>query len=165
MSITTRSLVVAVACSLLACTTSTPQPPPADRSAAEPTIAALEPGADEASLFVVRQVIPPTPEMLRAALSNDPDAMRDAAAATLTGCQAASSCPAQFASCTSWSATTQCSSTCGPGMCFCRPIRFCEGEPPVPRGTDTFNAFRVCFDPAQHACTEWQQTVSTFCGC
>jgi hypothetical protein len=45
------------------------------------------------------------------------------------------------------------------------PLRDCDGEPPEPRGTDTFNSFRVCFDANQNPCTEWSSTTSTFCGC
>lgn len=164
MSISARIVIVAVACSLWACTTSPRQPPAPDPGEAERFASPVVASTDEASLFVVREVIPPTEAMLTAALSNDPDAMRDAAAA-VAGCQASSSCPAQYASCTNWSTPSVCNSSCGPGFCICRPIRLCEGEPPEPRGTDTINSFRVCFDPAQHACTEWQQTSTTFCGC
>lgn len=166
MSITARIVVVALACSLWACTTSPRQPPAPESSEPERTASpVVASAADEAPLFVERTLIEPTPAMLRAALANDPDAMREAAATAVAGCQASSSCPAQYASCTNWSTASLCNSSCGPGVCICRPIRFCEGEPPEPRGTDTFNAFRVCFDPQQHACTEWQQTSSTFCGC
>lgn len=164
MSTTARIGIVAVACSLWACTTSPRQTPAPEPSEAERFASPVTASTDEAPLFVLREVIPPTEAMLKAALSNDPDAMRDAAAA-VAGCQASNSCPAQFASCTSWSTPSVCNSSCGPGVCICRPVRLCEGEPPEPRGTDTFNSFRVCFDPAQHACTEWQQTSTTFCGC
>jgi hypothetical protein len=164
MSITARIVVVALACSLWACTTSPRQPPEASdlERTVDPVIAST---ADEASLFVERTLIEPTPAMVRAALSNDPDAMRDAATTALTGCQAASTCPIQYASCTNWSTPSLCNSQCGGSFCICRPIRLCEGEPPEPRGTDTFNAFRICFNPQGQACTEWQQTISTFCGC
>jgi hypothetical protein len=162
MRITARTVGLVVACSLWACTAATPQPP-----APEPVVPALDDdpatSVDESAL-VIRAVIPPTPELLKAALTNDPDVMRDAVA-TLTSCQASSACPSQFGACTNWSAPSLCSSVCGPTQCFCKPIRLCEGEPPVPRGTDQFNAFRVCFDANQNACTEWQLTTSTFCGC
>jgi hypothetical protein len=107
----------------------------------------------------------PSPELLKAALTNDPDAMREAVAATASTCQAASTCPAQFGSCGTWSTPSLCSETCGTPLCICRPIKDCEGEPPEPRGTDTFNSYRVCFDPNHNACTEWSSTTSTFCGC
>jgi hypothetical protein len=164
MNITTRIVVVALACSLWACTTSPRQPPEASEleRTVDPVIASA---ADETSLFVERTLIEPTPAMVRAALTNDPDAMRDAAATALASCQPASSCPAEFGSCTAWSTPSLCSSQCGGSFCICRPIRLCEGEPAEPRGTDTFNAFRICFNPQGQACTEWQQTISTFCGC
>jgi hypothetical protein len=166
MSITARIVIVAFACSAWACTTS-PRQTPTEQT--EPERIAASPAAassDDAPLFVARQVIVPTEAMLRAALSNDPDAMREAAATTaVAGCQASSSCPAQFGSCTNWSTPALCNETCGTGVCICRPVWQCDGEPPEPRGTDTYNAYRICFDAAQHACTEFQQTQSTFCGC
>jgi hypothetical protein len=163
MTIAIRAAIIGLACSLCACTTS-PHPPPSPEPAApEPALSAAPPG-DEAPEYTVRAVIPPTPAMLKAALSNDPDAMRDAVA-TQAACQATSTCPAQFGACTAWSTTTLCSSTCGPGFCLCKPIRLCEGEPPEPKGQDTYNAFRVCFDANQNACTEWLNTSVTVCGC
>jgi hypothetical protein len=164
MSITARIVVVALACSMWACTTSPRQPPEASEPerTVSPVVASA---ADEAPLAVELALIEPTPAMLRAALANDPDAMRDAAATALAGCQPSNTCPAQFASCTNWSTPSLCSSQCGPGVCICKPIWQCEGEPPEPRGTDTFNSFRICFNPQAQPCTEWQQTSSTFCGC
>ena len=162
MRISARIAIVAVACSLWACTTSrqTPAPEPSEpERLAGPVVATTE----EAPLYVEKTVIEPTAQMLKAALSNDPDAMREAATA-LAGCQASSSCPSQFASCTNWSTPSLCSESCS-GFCICRPIRLCEGDPPEPKGTDIFNSFRICFDANQNPCTEWQQTVSTFCGC
>jgi hypothetical protein len=120
---------------------------------------------DMTPMLLTRAVIAPTSEMLKAALANDPDAMRDAQAATAATCHASSTCPAQFGSCSGWSTPALCSETCGTPFCFCRPIKDCMGEPPEPRGTDTFNSFRVCFDANQNACTEWSSTISTFCGC
>lgn len=163
MSITARIMVVAVACSLWACTTAPPQSTP-EPTAPERLSTQVAATADEASLFVEVAVVEPTPAMLRAALANDPEAMRESTA-SLTSCQPSSTCPAEFASCTAWSTPSLCAESCGPGFCFCRPIRLCEGEPPVPRGTETFNSFRICFNPQQQPCTQWQQTVSTFCGC
>src|SRR5690348_17053133 len=135
MSITARIVIVAVACIACACTTS-PRQPPTEQS--EPERIAASPVAastDDAPLFVGRQVIVPTEAMLRAALSNDPDAMREAAATTaVAGCQASSTCPAQFGSCTNWSTPALCNETCGTGVCFCKPVWECDGEPPEPRG-------------------------------
>lgn len=161
MKITARTAGLVAACSLWACTASSPSPAP---EPVAPELATLATTPEDVSVFVARTVTPPTADMLKAALSNDPDAMRDAIALTTT-CQAATTCPTQFASCTAWSTPSLCSSTCGASQCFCRPIRLCEGEPPVPRQVDTFNSFRICFDPNQNACTEWQQTISSFCGC
>jgi hypothetical protein len=108
-------------------------------------------------------LLPPTPALLQAALSGDPDVMRSAVTAQ-GACQAASTCPSQFASCSGWSPRSECDSSCGPGFCRCRP----DDDSCVPgdlRGRVTFNAFRVCFDSAGHSCTEWQQSFFTFCGC
>jgi hypothetical protein len=164
MNITARIVVVALACSLWACTAASREPPEASESE-RTVIPIVSPTADEAALSVDIALIEPTPAMLRAALTDDPDAMREAAATALAGCQASSSCPTTFASCTNWSTPSLCSSQCGPNLCFCRPILQCEGEPPELRGTDAFNSFRVCFNAQQQPCTEWRQTISTFCGC
>jgi hypothetical protein len=90
--------------------------------------------------------------------------MRDAVN-SVGSCQAPSSCPPQFGACTNWSTPNLCNSVCGQSFCICRPIRFCEGEPPEPRGVDTYDQYRVCFDPQQNGCTEWSNTVQSFCGC
>ena len=162
MSISARAIVFAMVAGLWACTAPAREPP-APEPQAEPALE-IERVADEAPEYTERAVIPPTLAMLKAALANDPDAMRDAAA-TQAACHATSTCPAQFGSCSGWSTSTLCSSTCGPGVCFCRPVWQCEGEPPVPKGIDTYNAFRVCFDANQNACTEWLSTTATICGC
>ena len=166
MTIRARAVVIAIACGLCACEAAG-QGPPAGRTP-EATTWVAEPdeqAAGDTPLYTTRAMIAPTPAMLKAALSNDPDAMRDAIVTLAGTCQASSTCPAQFASCTNWSTPTLCNETCGPGMCFCHPVRFCDGEPPEPRGTETFNSFRVCFDPNQNGCTEWSNTTTTFCGC
>src|SRR5439155_20871196 len=140
MSKTARIGIVAFACSVWACTT-TPRQTPTETEP-ERMAAPVAASTEEAPVFVARQVIVPTEAMLRAALSNDPDAMREAAATTaVAGCQATSSCPAQFGSCTNWSTPALCNETCGTGVCICRPVRDCVGEPPEPRGTDTYNAY------------------------
>jgi hypothetical protein len=163
MSVTARTMTLAVACSLWACTApSVPSPAPEPASTAEAPEISLNP----ADVFATRTVLTPTADMLEAALTGDPEVMRQAVAATTaSSCVAASTCPSQFASCTNFSSPSLCSSTCGESFCFCRPIRLCEGEPPEPRQVDIFNSFRICFDPAGNSCTEWQQTISSFCGC
>lgn len=162
------AIAAAALCGLFACTqaTTSPPPQPTESPAVEPaaTVMELTAGPDEPSLTIARAVIAPSAEMLRAALAGDPDAMRAAATATAT-CQAASTCPAQFGSCSSWSTPSLCSQTCGAPLCRCRPIRDCPDDPPEPSGTETYNSFRVCFDPNQNACTEWSNTKNSFCGC
>jgi hypothetical protein len=166
MSIAPRTVIVAVICSLAACTTPTTPAANPEPGETHATVSELTGSRDDAPTYIARAVIAPTPAMLKAALANDPDAMRDAVVASVpAGCQAASTCPAQFGACTNWSTTTLCNETCGVGVCICRPIIDCDGEPPETKGRDTFNSFRVCFDSNQNACTEWSSTTSTFCGC
>ena len=166
MTIRARVAVIVIAGGLYACAPASHDPPASSAAVSEAVEAVMEVPAlaDEAPAIVARKLITPTPEMLKAALSNDPDAMR-AAVTTAGTCQAASTCPAEFGACTNWSTPTICNETCGAPYCICRPIRLCGGDPPEPRGTQTFNAFRICFDPQQHACTEWSNTSSSFCGC
>lgn len=165
MTIRARAAVIAIACGLCACEAAG-QGPPAGRApeATDPVAEPAAPAADDAPLYTIRAVIAPTPEMLKAALTNDPDAMRDSISAAAGTCQASTTCPAQFASCTTWSTSTLCSETCS-GICLCHPIIDCGDDPPESRGRDTFNSFRICFDPNQNACTQWLSTTSTFCGC
>jgi len=163
MLIRARIAVIAAVCGVCACTTPS-HDPPASRTPEPGPVWDQPETAEVTSEIAARVVLPPTAEMLKAALANDPDAMRDAAALTGT-CQAASTCPAQFGSCSNWSTQSLCNETCGASFCFCRPVRLCEGDPPEPRGVQTFNSFRVCFDPAHNACTEWTNTTTSFCGC
>ena len=165
MSIVARTVIVAVVCSLAACTgLATPAPSP-EPSEPPTTVSELTGTPDEAPTYIARAVIAPTPAMLKAALANNPDAMRDAVVATVpAGCQAASTCPAGFGACTNWSTSTLCNETCNVGVCFCKPVIDCDGEPPEPRGRDTFNSFRICFDSNQTPCTEWASSTTTFCG-
>lgn len=172
MDIRVRGVVIAVACSLCACSAASQpsqDPPPGPEAA--PVVSALashmevDSPSGEATMSIARALIAPTPAMLAAALSNDPDAMRDALVATASTCQASSSCPAQFGSCGGWSTPSLCNETCGAPLCRCRPIIDCDGEPPEPSDTQTFNSFRVCFDANHNACTEWTSTQSRFCGC
>jgi len=165
MTIRVRAVVIAITCGLCACEAAGQDPPAGRAPEATASVAAPdELSAVDTPLYVHRAMISPTPEMLKAALTNDPDAMRDAIANTAGTCQASTTCPAQFASCTSWSTATLCSETCG-GACLCHPITECGDDPPESRGRDTYNSFRICFDPNQNACTQWLSTTSTFCGC
>lgn len=160
-----RAVAVAALCMLWACTSTSPQPPSPEPQASRTEVEIVGDDLGEAAAATVLAMIEPTPAMLKAALRDDPDAMRDAAETSLLACQAASTCPAQFGSCSSWSTPAVCAESCGPGVCFCRPIRDCPGEPPEPRGQRTTNSFRVCFNPAGQACTEWAASTTTFCGC
>jgi hypothetical protein len=161
MMIRAGAVVFALVCGLCACTNPSHDPAVNRSVAPEPTddLAAL---TDDV-VYVEHLLIPPTPAMLKAALANDPDAMRDAVAADST-CHATSSCPAQFGSCASWSTSALCNSVCGTGVCLCKPIRTCD-DPPETKGQDTYNSFRVCLDPNGASCTEWQSTTVTVCGC
>jgi hypothetical protein len=167
MTIRARALIVAIACGLCACEAAgqTSQAPPADPASPAASSMEVQSPTDDTTLTIPRVMIAPTPEMLKAALTGDPDAMRDSVIATASTCQAASSCPAQFGSCGTWSTPSLCNETCGLPLCRCMPLKDCDGEPPEPRGTDTFNSFRVCFDSGGNSCTEWSSTTSTFCGC
>ena len=158
-----RAVVVslAVACGLAACTSVAPEPRPA------------EPGPGEALPASVERFVEPTPAMLAAALSGNPATMH-AAAASLTSCPAASTCPAGYGSCTTWSAPSECNSTCTESpLCTCPimpehpdyPNEPCVPDLSVLRGRTTSSAFRVCFNAAQQACTEFKQSVTFSCGC
>lgn len=160
MSIRASAAVVALVCGLGACTPPAHDPPASRAQVPELT---TNPTATSDDVYVARIAIQPTQEMLKAAQANDPDAMRDAIALDTT-CHATSS-PSQFGSCSGWSTSTLCDETYGASFCLCKPIRLCDGEPPEPKGTQTFNSFRVCFDANQNACTEWTNTTTSFCGC
>jgi hypothetical protein len=131
-------------------------------------------GPDEAPPASVEQLIAPTPAMLAAALTGDPVKMQ-AAAATQSSCHAASTCPAAYGSCSSWSAFSQCDATCTESsICTCPPVIEHPDDPPpepcvpdlsIRRGRMTSNSFRVCFNSVAQACTEWKQAVSFSCGC
>lgn len=117
---------------------------------------------DDVTVEPVAVGVAPTPAMLAAALTGDPVAMRDAAA-TFGGCNAPTSC-AGFGSCGSWSAADYCDASCGPALCKCNP-RDPNCDPEGLRGRDTYQSYRVCFNPAGESCTEWKQTTIAFCGC
>jgi hypothetical protein len=154
------ALCLAIACTIGACAAPAAEP-------SEPAPAAPIAQVPDDNELVAVAVIEPTPAMLKAALDDDPEAMRDAVVA-LSGCQAASTCPSQYGSCSSWSAPSLCESICGGiGACICKPVwsEECQGVPPEIKGRDSYNSFRVCFNPSGQSCTEWQQTSYTYCGC
>lgn len=120
--------------------------------------AGLDPGAVEETVMPSTEaLIRPTPAMLAAALSGDPDAM--ASAAPATSCMASTTCPAQFTNCTGWSTAVVCADQCTATRCSSKP------------GIDTIkeivttNAFRACLDASQNACIQWQSITSTACSC
>lgn len=122
-------------------------------------------GTTESAVSALRYE-PATPEMIAAALTGDPDAMAKAVGISAV-CHAASTCPAQFASCASWSAFSSCGSTFCTGGCLippkCGPEDDCDISQ---RFGHTSESFRVCFDAAQNACTQWRtSTTATGCGC
>ena len=142
---------------LWACTQAPPEPP------ADPASLALD---DEDALAPpIEAIIEPTPAMLQAALAGDPDLMRDAVVALGT-CHAASTCPG-YGSCGGWSSNSFCNATCGPMVCLCKPWidPECEYDPEFLRGRDYYESYRVCFNSVGQSCTEWKQTISTYCGC
>lgn len=152
---------LATALGLCACTT----------AALEPVPVPAEPG-DEAPPAAVERLVEPTHAMLVAALTGSPAAMQ--AAATQSSCPAPSTCPTGFGACTSWSAFSQCSQTCFESpLCTCpiviehpdNPPEQCIPDLSIRRERKTFSSFRVCFNSAQQACTEWRQSVSFGCGC
>src|SRR5262245_42764056 len=115
------------------------------------TQAPLEPVTEEVGLSADEAFVAPTPEMRRAALSGDPEAMADAAAA-LVGCPAPKTCPG-YSSCSAWSASVECSTTCG--FPFCSPF-----DPAVDPGdqdrtlTERFKSYRICSNAMGQSCTE-----------
>jgi hypothetical protein len=109
---------------------------------------------DEVASPSTEAVVPPTPAMLAAALSGDPDAIVNAA--TPSGCMAATTCP-DPKSCGTWSTSVECNETCLSSLC--------QGGAEGRFGRAFSNSFRVCFDAAGHSCTEWQLTSILFCGC
>lgn len=162
MIIRTLALPLAIACTLWACTTAAPGP--------RPDPAEIAP--DEAPLASVERFIEPTPAMLAAALSGDPSRMQ--ASTALSGCPAPSTCPTEFGSCTGWSAPSACNLSCvAAPLCSCPigpqhpdyPSEPCEPDPEIGRAITTSSSFRVCFNSAQQACTEWKQSFSSHCGC
>lgn len=101
----------------------------------------------------------PSPAMLEAALSGDPEAMLAVMPHAGT-CHAATTCPG-FGSCASWSSLAVCSTSCTTRCCHDAPL--CN-EPDV-GGTIKSQQFRVCFDASGASCTEWRITSRSVCGC
>ena len=102
-----------------------------------------------------------TPEMLRAALSNDPEAMA-AAIPSLGSCHAPFTCGAEFGSCGSWSSFSFCGNSCTKRCCHDAPL--CN-EPDI-GGTVVNERFQVCWNSARTAsCTNWQTQSQNVCGC
>lgn len=150
MTIRTLAVYLFTICGICACT----QAPPAATSEQVSPLRDEQPPA-----FIAATIEAPTPEMLRAALSGDPEAMRNAIPAAGT-CHTATTCPG-FGSCTVWSAFSFCGDTCTKRCCHDAPI--CH-EPDI--GGTIFNErFRVCFNPAGASCTEWGIQSSVVCGC
>ena len=161
--IRTLTLTLILACSLWACTSTSSEPTPA----AGPDTATIEPDEDAVA---VERVITPSAEMLAAALTGDPLQMK-ASAATQGSCPSASTCPAQYGACTSWSAYSECNFTCiNSQLCACPFPEHpddppCEPNPLATLATTYYSGFRVCFNAQGSACTEFRRTISNYCGC
>jgi hypothetical protein len=131
-------------CALFACSLSRP-PLTAEQEAA--LTAPATPAIEE-----------PTPAMLQAALSGDPETMREAIT-NVGSCHTATTCPG-FGSCSGWSAFSFCGDTCTKRCCHDSRCF----EPDI--GGNVFNEqYRVCFDAAGASCTEWNITSHFVCGC
>jgi hypothetical protein len=128
-------------------------------------VVVTEEGTTESAVSTLRYEAA-SPEMVAAALTGDPDVMANVVGLA-AACHAPSTCPAQFASCTVWSAFAACGSTFCTGGCVIPPT--CGPEDDCgfsQRRGNTKESFRVCFDPAQNACTQWKtSTTATGCGC
>jgi hypothetical protein len=100
-----------------------------------------------------------TPEMRQAALSGDPEAMADAAAA-LTGCPAPKTCSG-YSNCSAWSAYTSCC-----GYPLCDPLGPATGTGLQDRLlTERAKSYRICSNTLGQTCTEWKLAAGTTCGC
>lgn len=148
MTIRGLAVYLFTTCGLWACTQAPPEVT-ADESALS---------AQQAPALASPAIEQPTPEMLRAALSGDPDAMRDAIVNVGT-CHTATTCPG-FDSCSSWSSLSQCGDTCTQQCCH---DRLCN-EPDI-GGTVYSEQFRVCFNSLGASCTEWAISSRFVCGC
>jgi hypothetical protein len=149
--------VIIVTCGLCACITAN-QDHVSRMSDTADTVSVDE----NTSLHINEAMITPTPEMLKAALTNNPDAMRDAMVNTATGCHGSTICPSQFASCTNWSTSSLCDANCITTKCS---VGHDPGDTAPFREKDEFNSFRICFDSNQNACTEFSHTTTFICAC
>lgn len=140
MSIKTIALSLVVVSALAACSK------PSDELSSNPeaTVEDVPPS--------VEAVIPTTPAMLAAALTGDPDVMRDAARAEAGSCHAPSTCPG-YASCGGWSRLNVCDEVCGSSCGLAKTTH------------QYSDSFRVCFNAAGASCTEWRQSHHSFCDC
>jgi hypothetical protein len=160
MNIRALSTCLFIACGLWACTQTSPE------VTADPAMPLLAEGAvvftmgesEEVPAFAV-DTQEPTPAMLEAARSGDPEAMRDAAA-NLSTCHAAKTCPG-YGACTGWSALAYCNDTCTKRCCHDGPA--CN-EPDI-GGTVYRERYRICFNSAGASCTEWNLQAQYVCGC
>ncbi|HMG57035.1 MAG TPA: hypothetical protein VK601_26230 [Kofleriaceae bacterium] len=131
---------------LFACAQSPPAATADQQSALSSPAPTLPPGLEQ-----------PTPAMLRAALSGDPDAMRNEIL-DVGSCHTITTCPG-FSVCTDWSSPAFCGDTCGVHCCHDPNCN----EPDT--GGNVFSEqSRVCFG-GPSPCTEWNVTAHFVCGC
>jgi hypothetical protein len=110
----------------------------------------------------------PTPEMIAASLSGDPEKM--ARAVPMDGsCNAPTTCRPQYGSCDDvWSAWQPCEGAhCGGGTSSCTHIIDTYPKPRViryPATTSTSQRYRVCHDEFGQHCTEWEHRANVL-GC
>lgn len=164
MTFSLKSLAICILTACLWACTQAPAPAP---EPIDPELGALALPSEDSDAELappIEAFHAPTPAMLRAALSGDPDLMREAAATTLTTCQPATTCTG-YGSCTGWSNSEQCGASCGPQQCICIQRPDFECPEPQLRGRNTFNSYRVCFNGAGQSCTEFRQTIANYCGC
>ena len=133
-----------IACAVVACTGASSEP--GDKAQPETKV--------EIQASSVGIVVPPTPAMLAAALTDDPDANPDVMIAS--GCQAPVTCPS-FVSASDWSAFTWCDDYCDGGI-GCPPE---EGD----HGQVIFQSSRLTRDAFGNFCTEWRLETVPICGC
>lgn len=160
MSIKMLTVCLSITCSLWACAPAAPDVPTAEvPTPAELQVQAQEEARGELLEPALEVIDAPTPAMLKAALAEDPEAMREAAAALGT-CHTSTTCPG-YGSCTGWSTPGYCSDTCSARCCHDGPS--CN-EPDI-GGRVYKESFRVCFNAAGASCTEWSVTSTYVCGC
>jgi len=133
-----------IACAVGACTAASSEP--GDKAQPETKV---EVQASSAEI-----VVPPTPAMLAAALTDDPDAMPQV---TIASCQAPFTCPSRYDIRQNWSDATWCDDYCDGGL-GCPPE---EGD----HGQVIFQSTRRVYDIDGNFCTEWRLTTVPICGC